>query len=107
MGTPLFIDKTYTGTGEQVPVMLNRWTLDDISIVVDISATATYTIEATLSQLNRDDGLTAIWFEVSGLIGLTADVTDKISATPLQAVRVNIAANSGNVRFQVMQSGVC
>lgn len=96
--------RTYTGTGAQVAIPLNRWSRDNYSVVTDVGATATYTVEGTIDQINRI-GVTPVWFDITGLVGLTASTSDKITDTPLEALRVNIAANSGELGFHVMQNG--
>lgn len=105
MGVPVSYDVTYAGTGEQTALPLNRWNKANTSLVVDLATTGTYTIEATLSKINQDTGLTPIWFELSGLVGLTADITDTLKNVPLEAIRLNISANGTGIRFQILQGG--
>ena len=105
MATPVFYDKTYLTTGFTPPLPLNRWGRNNFSIIADVGTTGTYTVEGTVSRLNREDGLTPIWFELAGLVGLTADITTAIKETPLEAVRLNITAIDTTIRLQVMQGG--
>jgi len=108
MGTPLFYDRTYTTTGEQLPLLMNRWTRNDYSITVVAGDPGdTYTFEATLNRLNLDDGLVPVWFEIAGLTGISGDITDTIQRTPLEAIRINIASVVASIRVQIMQQGEC
>lgn len=105
MGTPVHVEKTYTGTGEQAPIPLNRWSRPSTSLVVKLNTTGTYTVEATLTQLNRSTAGTPIWFELTDLVALETDITDTLKDTPLEAIRLNIAVNGSSIFFQVLQSG--
>ncbi len=98
------VEKTYTGTGAQDAIILNRYGDPQTSVVVDLATTGDVTIEGTLSQLNRDNGLTAIWFEIENLINLTADSNQRVENTPLEAIRANITTNATGVTLQVMQN---
>lgn len=96
--------KTYTGTGAQVAIPLNRWSRDNYSVVVSLDSTGTYTIQGTLDQINRPN-VTPVWFDITSLVGLTADAAEKITETPLEAIRMTIAANGSSIDFHVMQNG--
>lgn len=103
MGTPVFVDTTYTGTGFQEPIMLNRWAWPSYSVVVALGTTGDYTLEGTINRIN--EGQTPLWFELAGLVNVITDITDTIQDTPLEAIRMNIVANDTSIRFQVMQQG--
>ncbi len=106
MSVPVSADVIYTTTGTKTPIILNRWGDYDTSVVVLLSGTATYTLEATINRLNRSTTIQPIvWFELAGLVDITTDITDSIKNTPLEAIRINITALSDDVRFQILQSG--
>ena len=105
MATPVFYDKIYTVTGFTPPLLLNRWGRNNYSIIVDVDATGTYTVEGTISRLNRIVGLSPVCFELAGLVGLTTDITTALKETPLEAIRLNITAVDTTIRLQVMQGG--
>ena len=104
MASPVNVKKTYTGTGTQVAIPLNRWSRDNYSVVTDVGATATYTVEGTLDQVNRPD-VTPVWFDITNLVALTADAAEKVTDTPMEAIRMNITANTGDLGLHVMQNG--
>jgi len=62
-----------------------------LSIDVDISATATYSIQWTNG---------GAWHDVVGLSGATADGEGAINV-PVLKVRLNVTANSGNVNAYI------
>ena len=105
MAAPLFYDETYTSTGFTPPLLLNRWSRSNYSIIVDVGTTSTFTVEGTVSRLNLDDGLTPVWFEFLGLVGITTVITTALKETPLEAVRLNIGVIDSTIRLQVMQGG--
>lgn len=105
MGSPVFYDVTYTTPGEKEPLPLNRWSRSNYSVVVDLITTGEYTVEGTLNRLNRDPEVPAVWFELSGLVGLTTDITEAIKESPLEAIRIDVMAVDSTLRFQVMQGG--
>ncbi len=97
------VEKTYNSTGIKTAIPLNRHGNPQYSIGIDIVATATVTVQGTLSQINRV-GVTPIWFDIPALTGVATDTFDKIVNTPLEAVRLNVTATTGDVNFQVMQN---
>ena len=98
------VKKTYAGTGAQIAIPLNRWSRDNYSVVTDLTTTGTYTVQGTLDQVNRL-GVTPVWFDITSLVGLTADSSEKVTDTPLEAIRISIAVNGSGVSFHVMQNG--
>lgn len=96
--------ETYTGTGAQAAIPLNRWTNTDIAAELVFGSTGTVTVEGTLDQVNRAD-VTPTWFDITGLVAVTADTAEKITDTPLEAIRLNIAANGSSITFHIMQQG--
>ena len=101
---PINVQKAYTGTGAQAAIILNRYGDPQVSVVIDIATTGDVTIEGTLTQLNRTDSETPIWFEIDNLINIAADSNQRIENTPLEAIRANITANGSGVILQVMQN---
>jgi len=103
MGTPISRSATYSGTGAQEWIPLNRWSLDDYTVSLDFASTGTVTVEGTIAKLNQ--GETAFPFDITGLIAITTSGGFVIQETPLEAIRLNIAANATGINFQVMQQG--
>ena len=105
------IDYATGVTGAQTAIPLNRWSLDDYSVIVDLATTGTYTVEGTVDFINRPLDAdfqatpTPVWFNIVGMVGLTADASQVVPATPLEAIRINIAANATGIKFHVMQAG--
>lgn len=92
----------YDSIGAKDPIMLNRYGSDNISIEATLSATATYTIEATTARINR--GETPNWKPLPSATGLTANLLDSIKEGNVEAIRFNISALTGTLTAQVMQS---
>lgn len=111
MAAYINVRKTYTGTGAQDAIQLNRWSKDDYSVIVRLATTGTYTVEGTLDYINRpldadrQPSPAVEWFDITNLAGLSADAAEKITETPLEAIRINIAANATGIDFHVMQNG--
>ena len=94
-----------TGTSDWIP--LNRWGRDDLSIVTTIdSGTPTYTVEFTLDRINQVGVLgSEVARDVVDAVDLTANANLNITATPMEAVRLNITSGTGSMTFHVMQGG--
>lgn len=97
------VTQVITDAGPSDPICLNRHGNPQTSIVVDVGAGATYDIQGTTDQLNRA-GITPTWFTLPNGQGLTANVADKIVNTPLEAVRLDLAVNTGPTVFKVQQN---
>ena len=93
----------YTSIGIKQAIPLSRHNNPQYSIGVDVGSGATFTVQGTLSKINRA-GVVPIWFDIPALTGILVDTNDKIVNTPLEAVRINITAITDNVIFQVMQN---
>lgn len=89
------------GTSEWVP--LNRWTDSDISLLVSVGGTATYTVETTLDRVNRQ-GTIPVPIDHATLVGQTVGNTGNV-AFPVEAVRVSVTSGTGSVTMHVMQNG--
>lgn len=96
------VRKTYTTSGPQVPVMLNRHGPSDYTLDIDIGGGGDVTVEATSGQINR--GQTPIWHPLASLTNVTADAFEKVTDTPLEAVRLNITSVTDEITFQVSQN---
>jgi hypothetical protein len=107
MGMPINItyDASATGfaTGPQLPVSCD-WTQNPFSlrvaVVIPAGSTATYSIEWTADSL---DTTPIRWFPDATLpAGQTSSGTTSFSS-PIQFLRVNIAALSGILEMKVIQ----
>jgi hypothetical protein len=78
----------------------------NIGLSVDLDATATYTVEHTFDDVFDEafNPATAVWFPHPTLVGQSANA-DGNYAFPPTACRLNIAANTGVVNFNVIQAG--
>lgn len=78
----------------------------NIGLGVVIDATATYTVEHTFDDVFDEafNPVTATWFPHPTLAALSANADGNL-AFPPSAVRINIAANTGSVFFNVLQAG--
>lgn len=97
------VQKEYTTTGDKIAIPLNRHGNSDYSVNVDIGGGGDVTVQGTLSQINRS-GVTPIWFDIDNLVNLTADASEKITNTPLEAIRMSVTSVTDTVTLQVMQS---
>lgn len=97
------VERSYTATGFQTAIPVNRHGNPQYSIGIDIGGGGTVTVQGTLSQINRA-GVTPIWFDIPALTAITADTFDKMVNTPLEAIRLNVTAVTDTIIFQVMQN---
>lgn len=97
------VSQSFSTTGAKAAIPLNRHGNPQYSISAVLGSTGTYTVEGTLDQLNRE-GITPVWQDITGLIALTASTFDKIENTPLEAVRINIAAVGTTLNFKIQQN---
>lgn len=98
------INKTvsYTSTGTKDWIPLSRHNQTDLSVIIDIGGGGNVTVEGTISKINQ--GETAIPFDITGLVGVTANTSKAVSDTPLEAVRFVINSVTDTITGQVMQS---
>ena len=75
-----------------------------MAMVNVLSGTASYGIEFTVDDASGNPSLPS-WFPLpSAPPGQTASAAYPITNFPVTAIRLNLAANSGPVRFTVIQS---
>lgn len=90
-----------------VPVPIDQYlNPTDIGLAVVVGATATYTVEHTFDDVFDPlfNPATATWFPHPTLAALSASA-DGNYAFPPTACRLNVAANTGDVTFNVIQAG--
>jgi hypothetical protein len=103
------VRKTVTVTGPTAPIPLD---LDatpfniGIGVVIPAGSSATYTVEHTFDDVfaNNFNPATATWLPHATLSGKSA-TSDGNYAYPITAVRLNVAAVTGQVVFNVLQAG--
>lgn len=102
---PYSFVQTVTATGAQVPCIVdNSQSPFSLSAAVGLigAGTATFSVEFTFDDVN-DPSITPIWFPDPNLApdksanGFTSIVM------PIQAIRINVSAISGSLRFTVLQ----
>lgn len=96
------ISKSYTSTGAKEWIPLDHYqTPFSVSYHVDVG-TATYTVEATLDDV-QDADVTPVAYTITS--STSSDTVAALTA-PVRAIRVNIAAyTSGGVAFKIIQAG--
>ena len=95
--------RSYATTGTKEAIPLNRHGNPQFSISVQLSGTTTYTMQGTISQINRNGGAT-VWNDLPTMTGLTANAFSKVENSPLEALRINILSTTAEVDLQVMQN---
>lgn len=103
MSSYVNVEKTYTGAGNKDAIQLNRWGRDNYSLNMTVTGTIDFTVQGTLNRVNRGEAVT--WSDIDSLVNLTASSFEKITESPLEAIRVVINSGAGSVLFHVMQSG--
>ena len=106
MALPI-VSYTVTGAGTSAVIGLDNLANPfNVGIGVDISATATYTVEFTFDDVSADgfSAGSATWFTDTGFGSASADKA--ISFTiPCRGVRLNVSASTGTATIYVQQAG--
>ncbi|MGH9439961.1 MAG: hypothetical protein ACRD22_19295 [Terriglobia bacterium] len=76
----------------------------NLSLAVDISATATYNVEYTLDDISSGQA-PATWYSVPNFGALSAAKQGQLTQ-PCTAVRLNVTASTGTATLRGMQSGL-
>ena len=101
------VSYTVTGAGTSAVIGLDNLANPfNVGIGVDISATATYTVEFTFDDVSADgfSAGSATWFTDTGFGSASADKA--ISFTiPCRGVRLNVSASTGTATIYVQQAG--
>lgn len=100
---------TLTGPGVSQPVPLDQYqTPFNVGIGVKIPAgsSATYTVEHTFDDVFSPNfnPSAAVWFPHAALVSKSTSA-DGNYAFPVSATRINVAAVTGSVDFNVLQAG--
>jgi hypothetical protein len=103
------VRKTVTTTGPiaAIPLDFEATPYDiGIGVVIPAGSSATYTVEHTFDDVfaNNFNPTTATWLPHATLSGRTT-TADGNYAYPITAVRLNVAAVTGQVVFNVLQAG--
>lgn len=98
---------TVTGVGVSAPIVIDQYVSPcSIAIGVDVSATATYTVEHTFDDVfspTFNPG-TAKWFPHASMAAITVDADGEYTAPP-RAIRLNVSASTGSVTMDLVQAG--
>ena len=94
-----------TGVQTAGPAVLDIHGRPEVSLQLDITGTATCTVEQTLDNV-FDPTVTPTWFPHGdpALNGATADAQSNYAYIPL-AVRLNQTAGAGSARLTIIQAG--
>jgi hypothetical protein len=96
--------QTITTTGAQLmqPLELYGSNFQVTVSAAIISGTATYTVEFSTDD-PYDPTVTMVWFPHPSLTSQTVNNISNI-AFPVRAVRINVATNTGSIRFGILQA---
>lgn len=100
MANPVYV--TYTTTGAKTPINLDYYiTPFNVGVGVYLTGTATYAVQYTFDDLSGT--ATVRWFDDGNLPTGTASSGTTNYAFPITAIRVNIAALTGDLEIKVLQ----
>ena len=93
------------GTQTGGPAPLDLYGRPQVSLQLDITGTATCTVQQTLDNV-FDSTITPTWFDHpdSNLVGATADKQGNYAFIP-SAVRLRQTAGNGSAKLTIIQSG--
>ena len=98
-----------TGVGATRPIRLDDFAPSNVSIQVNVTGVATYTVETSLDDPNDPANPIAVgsmtWFPSSdaAVVGATASKQSNFLFAP-KFVRANVTAGAGTVALTVLQS---
>lgn len=102
------VSYTVTGAGTSAVIGLDNLANPfNVGIGVDISATATYTVQFTFDDVSSDSfsAGSATWFTDTSFGTATADKAISFT-TPCRGVRLNVSASTGSATIFVQQAGL-
>jgi hypothetical protein len=104
--TPINSKTTYSSTGSQEWIPLNKYGSPSITINIGVLATGTVTVQGTLVDiLNQSDLAAEDVFDIEGLVDITTTTAKSLPIQPISAIRLNISASTGDISFHVQQNG--
>lgn len=90
--------------GPQIPLALDFLPFGTTTVaVVIVSGEATFSVEFTLDDVN-DPEVTPRWLTLEDIPAATAETIYSAFYWPVQFIRLNIEALTGNLEFKVAQS---
>ena len=105
-GTPINVrQENDAGTGEKPWIFLNTYAGPSITFNFIVDGTATFDMQGTLVNVQRDTPTADDIFELGGLTNITATSAETLVGQPLVAVRANQTAGTGSVTIQLQQEG--
>ena len=95
-----------SGVSISNPVVVDLHGRPEISLQVDVTGSATYSVQQTLDNL-YDTTITPVWFDHpdSNLVAATADKQGNYAYVPA-AIRLNQTAGAGSAVLTVIQAGL-
>ena len=102
------ISLTVTGTGTSSVISLDNMTNPfNIGVGVNISATATYTVEYTFDDISADSfsAASATWFTETQFGTASAKKAVQF-VIPCRGIRLNVSASTGTATIYVQQAGL-
>lgn len=101
------IENNSAGVGVKPWIILDADALGNISYNIELTATATFTLEATLVRVTDKNQSVAAGqvFTVVNAVDLTATQAGVIQNTPLSALRINQTLGAGSTSLTVVSGG--
>ena len=95
-----------SGVSISNPVVVDLHGRPEISLQVDVTGSATYSVQQTLDNL-YDTTITPVWFDHpdTNLVAATADKQGNYAYVPA-AIRLNQTAGAGSAVLTVIQAGL-
>lgn len=106
-GIPVKGTLAQTGVGATTWIPMNRFGSDDVSLVVQVTGTVTYTVELTLTPIQGrgSDPGNEVVADHATLVDMTASASGNIDF-PVCGVRLTVTAGAGTASLQVNQGSL-
>lgn len=105
-GTPINVrQENEAGTGEKPWILVNPYAGPNITFNFIVDGTATFDMQGTLVNPNRETIEADDIFDLGALQNITATSAETLVGQPLVAIRANQTAGTGAVTIQLQQEG--
>jgi hypothetical protein len=94
------------GIASSKPVFLDHYGYSQVSIQVDVTGTANYTVQQTLDDPNTDTLAAVVWVNHgdTNLVGATTNVQGNYAFLP-RCCRILLNSGSGSAKMTIIQAG--